>query len=479
MKSSGEPELVIGLEVHAQLLTNSKIFSSDGVSFGEAPNSHAGFITLAHPGTLPKINRKVVELAVRMGLACQCQISPTVTFDRKNYSYPDLPKGYQITQDKNPICRGGFVKTEGGKKILLNRIHLEEDAGKSVHDADPLMTCLDFNRAGTPLIEIVTEPCIHSAEDAAGFMMEVRSMLKFLKVCDGNMEEGSLRADANVSVRFRGDAGLGKKVEIKNMNSIINLKDAIDYEFKRQSELLLNGGSIISETRLYNAETGTTAPMREKEVLNDYRYFPEPDLSVLVQDEAFIEHIRLNMPKTSAGYQETLTGVYGLPEYDARVLSADEKTARFFLSVCELTNYYKQASNWIMGSVRNLMNQNPEAEIPIHAGKLAELINLIQEGKLGHTNAVQKIFPLMAENPDEGPAQIAARLGLNQAADEDELRSIIKDVIRIYPLKVEEFKKGKRGIIAMFMGEVMKRTRGAADPKRANEILSEEINNCD
>ncbi|MFZ9982202.1 MAG: Asp-tRNA(Asn)/Glu-tRNA(Gln) amidotransferase subunit GatB [Cyclobacteriaceae bacterium] len=472
----GEPELVVGLEVHAQLLTNSKIFSSDAVTFGDDPNTHAGFITLAHPGTLPKMNSKVVELAVRMGLACHCRISPTVSFDRKNYVYPDLPKGYQITQDKNPICRNGFVETEDGKKIHLNRIHLEEDAGKSIHDADQTMTCLDFNRAGTPLIEIVTEPCIHSSEDAARFMTEVRSMLKFLKICDGNMEEGSLRADANVSVRFRGDQGLGKKVEIKNMNSIRNLRDAIDYEFRRQSEMLIQGIPVTSETRLYNADTGTTFPMREKEVLNDYRYFPEPDLSVMVLEEEFIESVRLSMPKTSAAFQEIIINNFDLPEYDARVLSADKRTAEFFIDVCKHTVHFKQASNWVMGPVRNLMNLNSDADIPVHSEKLAELINLIQEGKLGHTNAVQKIFPLMAENPDEWPAQIANRTGLQQTADEGELRRIIKDVIRIYPLKVEEFKKGKKGIIAMFMGEVMKRTKGTADPKRANEILSEEIN---
>jgi len=478
MKRNAEPELVVGLEVHAQLLTKSKIFSSDAVTFGNPPNSNAGLITLAHPGTLPKINHKVVELAVRMGLACHSRISTTISFDRKNYVYPDLPKGYQITQDKNPVCKGGYVETEDGKRIFLNRIHLEEDAGKSVHDADPLMTCLDFNRAGTPLIEIVTEPCIHSSEDAAKFMMEVRSMLKFLKVCDGNMEEGSLRADANVSVRFRGDEVLGKKVEIKNMNSIRNLRDAIDYEFKRQSALLLDGSTVISETRLYNAETGTTSAMRVKESLSDYRYFPEPDLSVMISDAEFIERVRLSMPKTSAVYQEIFICDYGLSEYDARVLSADEKTAVFFLNVCKGTAHYKQASNWIMGPVRNLINLNPEAEIPVRPDKLAVLINLIHEGKLGHSNAVQKIFPLMAEYPDDGPGQIAERLGLHQNADESELRSIIKDVIRIYPLKVEEFKKGKRGIIAMFMGEVMKRTRGAADPKLSNEILLEEISNC-
>ena len=476
MSSLDDFELTVGLEVHAQLLTRSKIFTADAVSFGDEPNRHTSLITLAHPGTLPNLNKEVISLAVRMGLACGCKMADTVTFDRKNYFYPDLPKGYQITQDKNPICLGGMVRLPNGAQVALNRIHLEEDAGKSVHDADPEMTCLDFNRAGTPLIEIVTEPCIHSSEDAGLFMAEIRQTLKYLKVCDGNMEEGSLRADANVSVRKKGEKQLGRKVEIKNMNSIRNLKVAIEFEFKRQIELLNAGKTITSETRLFDAERGETFSMREKEELNDYRYFPEPDLSVFVLDPAFVESVALEMPKTGAQYAAILMETYGLSEYDARVISSDERTVHYFLKVSDYCSDAKAISNWIMGPIRNMLNQEgQQGELPA-AEKMATLIELIKASKISYTIAAQKLFPMMVVQLDRSPLDLASENGFLLQQDEGELEQVIRDILRIYPLKIEEFKKGKKGILAMFMGEVMKRTKGKVDPKRANELLIQEIN---
>lgn len=479
MSISDAYELTVGLEVHAQLLTRSKTFSSDAVSVSETPNLHAGIITLAHPGTLPVLNREVVELALRMGLACNCRISETITFDRKNYFYPDLPKGYQITQDRNPICKGGFIQIADGKKIRLNRIHLEEDAGKSIHDNDASHSYIDFNRAGTPLIELVTEPCIHSAEEAALFMAEVRSMLRYLNICDGNMEEGSLRADANVSIRKKGEELLGIKVEIKNMNSIRNLKQAIETEFVRQVSLVEKGNQIISETRLFDAATGETCAMRQKEELNDYRYFPEPDISPFILTDELIDKVRSEMPRTGAQFVELLMNVYGLSEYDARVISSEQQTAFFYTQVASICTDYKAISNWVMGPVRNHFNQHPESEISISPGQLAKLIALVGEGKVSYTLAVQKIFPKLTENPDFEPLKVAEDNGWILMNDDGELLAVIRDIIRIYPLKVEEFKNGKKGILAMFMGEVMKRTKGKADPKRASEFLLKVIENHD
>ena len=475
MNAADEFELVVGLEVHAQLLTRTKIFSADSVVVADPPNSHAGLVTLAHPGTLPQLNLEVIKLALRMGLACHCEIAGTVTFDRKNYFYPDLPKGFQITQDRNPICKSGYVELPGGTKIQLNRIHLEEDAGKSIHDPNSDHSILDFNRAGTPLIEMVTEPCIHSAEEAGQFMTEVRSMLRYLGICDGNMEEGSLRADANVSVRRRGDAVLGRKVEIKNMNSIRNLKVAIESEYIRQIECLKGGGTVISETRQFDVATGHTTAMRQKEELNDYRYFPEPDLSPYIISENLIRLVEKEMPRTGAQYEKLFKGEYGLPEYDARVISSQQETALYFLEVSKHCTDYKTLSNWVMGPVLNIFNQNPGAGIPVAPEKLAALIELVNDEKVSHTTAVQKLFPALLDDHTMDPLQFAQKNGWLMMGNEDELLVIIRDILRIYPLKVEEFKKGKKGILAMFMGEVMKRTKGKADPKKANELFTNEI----
>lgn len=468
-------ELVVGLEVHAQLSSATKIFSPEAASFGDAPNSQVSLITLAHPGTLPRLNARVIELAVRMGIACNCDITRHTTFDRKNYFYPDLPKGYQITQDRNPVCRGGWVDLPDGSRVDLDRIHLEEDAGKSIHDDQTDGSSIDLNRAGTPLIEIVTRPCIHTAESAAAFLSEIRKIVRFLEVCDGNMEEGSLRADANVSVRPRGSTRLGKKVEIKNMNSVRNVRAAIESEFERQVGCLTEGVEIVSETRLFDVSSGRTIAMRQKEELNDYRYFPDPDLCAFTITDEWLADVRRRMTGTPASVAAELIARFGLPEYDAHVLAAERTTAGYVSEACKHTSQFKQVSNWVMGPVRAYLNDHPGADIPVAPRQLAELIEAIAAGTVSHTLAVREVFPEMINDPLRPLKVILSSLTAGAPSGKDELSAVIDEVIRIFPLKVEEYQNGKKGILAMFMGEVMKRTGGKADPKAASQLLSEKL----
>jgi len=469
-------ELVVGLEVHAQLLSRTKIFSPEAALFGDTSNHQVSLITLAHPGTLPRLNDRVLELAVRMGIGCNCNISRLTAFDRKNYFYPDLPKGYQITQDRFPICKGGWVDLPDGVRVELDRIHLEEDAGKSIHEGEASASSIDLNRAGVPLIEIVTKPCIRTADAAGLFVAEIRKMVRFLEVCDGNMEEGSLRADANVSIRRKGETRLGKKVEIKNMNSIRNVRAAIEAEFNRQVGLAMAGEEIVSETRLFDVATGRTIAMRQKEELNDYRYFPDPDLCPFTITEDWLEAVRERMPGTPASYAEAFTIRFGLPSYDAQVLAADRGTAEYFMAVCSHTDQYKAVSNWIMGPVRNYLNDHPGIDFPVEASKLAGLVEAIAAGTITHTLATRRVLPEMIENPDLPLKDLLDALVLGAAPAGDGLSVVVDEVIRIFPLKVEEYLNGKKGILAMFMGEVMKRTAGKADPKAASQLLSEKLN---
>jgi len=472
--------VVIGLEVHAQLLTKSKIYNTDSAEYGSAPNTNISVITLAHPGTLPKLNKKAVEFAIKMGLACHCGISRFQIFDRKNYFYPDLPKGYQLTQDRTPICKQGHVtisSKEGEKDIILNRIHIEEDAGKSIHLEGEKDTLLDFNRSGVPLIEIVTEPVIRNSEDAAAFVSEVRKLVRYLEICDGNMEEGSLRCDANISVMLNDAKVFGKKVEVKNMNSIRNVQRAIDHEVERQINMIEKGDSIISETRTFDANTGLTHGMRTKEELNDYRYFPDPDLSPLEMSDRWLNEIKSSMPLLPRELYQKYIKEYGLPEYDAQVLTDSKEVALYFNEVCSYTKNYKAASNWVMGPVKSYLNeQKMEADaFTVSAKVIAELIGLIEEGKLNFTAASQRIFPELIINSGKSPLEIAQQLNLIQDSDEDSILPLIEQIIKEFPLKVEEYKKGKKGIIGMFMGEVKKRSNGKADPKMANELLLKKL----
>jgi len=472
--------LVIGLEVHAQLLTKSKIYNTDSNAFGNQPNTNVSVITLAHPGTLPVLNKKVVEFAIKMGLACRCEISRFQIFDRKNYFYPDLPKGYQLTQDRTPICKGGYVTIttkEGERNIVLNRIHIEEDAGKSIHLENEPDTLVDFNRAGVPLIEIVTEPAMHSSEEAGAILTEIRKLVRYLEICDGNMEEGSLRCDANVSVMPKGSTVLGKKVEVKNMNSIRNVQRAIEHEFDRQVDLLERGEPVVSETRTFNADNGKTYGMRTKEELNDYRYFPDPDLSPMEVSEKWLDEIRSSMPALPRELAGKYVTQYGLPGYDALVLTDTKDVAVYFESVIQHTRNYKAASNWIMGPVKSHLNELglTADEFPLQPRIIAELISLIDEGKISYTIATQRIFTALLKNPGKSALEVAQNMNLIQESSQDSLLPIVEEVIKEFPLKVEEYHKGKKGIISMFMGEVMKRSKGKADPKVATELLTQKL----
>lgn len=473
-------EVVIGLEVHAQLQTESKIFAADSASFGAAPNTHISPITLGHPGTLPKLNRKAVEYAIKMGFAAGSKISEYQYFDRKNYFYPDLPKGYQITQDKTPICIGGGVKVKlstGEKVVRFHHIHLEEDAGKSLHAEGSSDSLIDYNRAGTPLVEMVTEPEIKSSEEAAQFMTEVRKLVRYLHICDGNMEEGSLRCDVNISVMPVGSKVFGTKVEIKNMNSIRFIQKAIDYEVVRQIEAVEAGEKIIQETRNFDPATGRTSGMREKESMNDYRYFPEPDLVPLHISEDLISQVKAQMPALPWELFDKFTKTYGLPDYDAGVLTDSREVAEYFDATCQFTKNYKAASNWIMGTVKSYLNDNhlEIEQLTITPEKLAQLINLVDEGKVSTSTASQQIFPVMVTDTSASPLQIAEAKNLIQQSNTDTLQSLIDEVLAANPAKVKEYKNGKKGLLGMFMGDIMKKSKGSADPKVTTALLQKTL----
>ncbi len=471
---------VIGLEVHAQLLTKSKIFNSDSALYGSAPNTNVSVISLAHPGTLPKLNKKAVEFAIKMGLACHSEISRFNIFDRKNYFYPDLPKGYQLTQNRTPICKGGYITIDtkvGESNVILNRIHLEEDAGKSIHLPHDPDTLVDLNRAGVPLIEIVTEPVIRTSEEAYAFLTEIRKLVRYLDICDGNMEEGSLRCDANVSVMLKGAKEYGKKVEVKNMNSFRNVQRAIDHEIERQIGEIENDHAIISETRTFDAGSGNTFAMRTKEELNDYRYFPDPDLSPMIVSEEWLKKITASMPSLPRELYQKFIKDFQLSEYDAQVLTDSRDVALYFEEVCKHTNNFKAASNWVMGPIKSHLNEFniPVSDFSLSPVKLAELMAIVDDGKVSYTVASHRLFSELLKHPHASALEVAQRLNLIQDSDHRTLLPIIEEVIKEFPLKVEAFKSGKKGIVAMFMGEVMKRSKGKADPKVANDLLTEKL----
>jgi aspartyl-tRNA(Asn)/glutamyl-tRNA(Gln) amidotransferase subunit B len=475
-------ELVVGLEVHAQLITESKAYSSDPNAYGDHPNTNVSVVTLGHPGTLPVANKKVVELAVRMGLATDCTIAPWMHYARKNYFYPDLPKGYQITQDQTPICTRGHViiPVEGGeKRIGITRIHMEEDAGKSIHDVDPFNTLVDLNRAGVPLIEIVSEPDIRSGQEAYDYLVEIRRLVRYLDICDGNMEEGSLRCDANISLRPIGSNTFGTRCEVKNMNSFRNVMRAIEYEAQRQSEVLDAGGTIHMETRTFDAAKGSTLGLRSKELAHDYRYFPEPDLQPLTVTEAQKEAIRKEMPPLPRELRAKYTDKLGLSDYDAAILTDDKATALFYEAVIAGTTNYKGAANWVMGDVRGWVNERglTMEQFPISADRLAGLVRLIDAGKVSHSIASQKLFPLMLENTASTAEELAMAHDLVQDTNEDLITSLMKEIMARYPDKVDAYRKGNKGLLGLFMGEVMKGTKGKADPKRTNEVVRTLLDN--
>jgi aspartyl-tRNA(Asn)/glutamyl-tRNA(Gln) amidotransferase subunit B len=473
-------EAVIGLEVHAQLLTNTKLFSGDSASYGAEPNTHISPITLGYPGTLPKLNREAVALAIKMGLACGCDIEGVNYFARKNYFYPDLPKGYQITQHTTPVCKNGFVKIEvGGKerKVALNRIHLEEDAGKSLHDVDEQNTSIDYNRAGVPLIEIVSEPDLYSGEEAYAYVTELRKLVRHLGICDGNMEEGSMRCDANVSIRLKGEVKLGTRVEVKNLNSIRNVRKAIEYEIERMIALVEKGGTVTQETRSYDANTDTTFALRSKEEANDYRYFPDPDLPPFIVTPEMLEVIKAAMPALPEEIVEHLINEYYLPEYDAKVISNDRDLTRYFTELCKLTKHYKSAANWLLGPVKSYLNeQNLSIEsFPVSPSRLSPLIELVDSGKLNFSVASSRILPALISNSKSDALQLATEMNLLQDSDSSAIEAWVDEVLSKMPGKVEEYKKGKKGLLGLFMGEVKKISKGKADPIIATRLINEKL----
>jgi aspartyl-tRNA(Asn)/glutamyl-tRNA(Gln) amidotransferase subunit B len=403
-------------------------------------------------------------------------------YARKNYFYPDLPKGYQITQDHTPICTKGYViiPVEGGeKRIGITRIHMEEDAGKSIHDVDPFNTLVDLNRAGVPLVEIVSEPDIRSGQEAYDYLVEIRRLVRYLDICDGNMEEGSLRCDANISLRPKGVEAFGTRCEVKNMNSFRNVMRAIEFEAQRQSEILDAGGVIHMETRTFDAGKGTTVGMRSKELAHDYRYFPEPDLQPITVSEASKEAIRRAMPPLPRELREKYTKELGLSDYDAGILTEDKATALYYEAVIALTPNFKGAANWVMGDVRSWMNERglTMEQFPIRAERLAGLVHLIDAGQVSHTIASQKLFPLMLEDLSATAEQLALKHDLVQSTNEDEIIAIVRQAMATYPEKVEAYRSGNKGLLGLFMGEVMKGTKGKADPKRANEVVRRTLEN--
>ncbi|MFB9862033.1 Asp-tRNA(Asn)/Glu-tRNA(Gln) amidotransferase subunit GatB [Rufibacter immobilis] len=474
-------QAIIGLEVHAQLLTESKAYSSDSTEYGMMPNTNLSVITLGHPGTLPRVNKKVVEMAMKMGVATNSEIRRHNLYARKNYFYPDLPKGYQITQDKTPICTKGYmdIKTKDGgeKRIGITRIHMEEDAGKSMHLAGETETLVDLNRAGTPLIEIVSEPDIRDSEEAYAYLTQIKKLVQYLEICDGNMEEGSLRCDANISVMKKGASKWGTKVEVKNMNSFRNVQRAIEHEIDRQIAILEAGGTVDSETRNFDANTGTTTGMRSKETMNDYRYFPEPDLPPVIISEEWLNSVKESMPALPQELYQRFTQQYGLSDYDANVLIDSKEIALYFDALCQHTQNYKAAANWITGPVKSYLNELTlsMSAFPLKPEQIAGIIALVDSNKVSHTVAAKQIFPYLLEHPQKDAQQVATEQNLVQESDEGALQSIIDSVLAANPAKVAEYKAGKASLLGMFMGDLMKQTKGKADPKLANKLLKESL----
>jgi aspartyl-tRNA(Asn)/glutamyl-tRNA(Gln) amidotransferase subunit B len=477
---------VVGLEVHAQLLTKSKLFCGDSIEYGAPPNTQVSPITLGHPGTLPKMNRKAIEYAIKMGIACHCSIERHNYFVRKNYFYPDLPKGYQVSQHTTPICKGGYVSimiNNSEKHVRLNRIHLEEDAGKSLHASDH--TNIDLNRAGTALIEIVTEPDLGSGDEAFAYLSEVRKLVRYLDICDGNMEQGSLRCDANISVRVKGDPNLGTKVEVKNLNSMRNVKRAIEFESKRLIGLLESNDKIQQETRSFDPSGGgTTFSIRVKEDADDYRYFPEPDLTPFFLDDQFINEVSKTIPALQQERIKKYTSEWGLSVYDAEVLTEDKNFSGYFERIIALFNQnprdskrYKAAANWMLGPVKSWMNDTNEeiTEFPLGPDKLGALIDLVIQDKLSFSSASTRVFPALLKDPGGHPEQIAVEQNLIQQSDSSELEPLVDQVLIELADKVTEYKKGKKGLLSLFVGEVMKKSKGKADPKITNKLLLEKL----
>lgn len=476
-------EPVIGLEVHAQMLTASKAFCGCSTKFGGEPNTNVCPVCLGMPGTLPVLNANLVEFILRMGLATGCAVPPRSVFARKNYFYPDLPKGYQISQYEAPICVNGAVEIDredgSRKRVGITRIHMEEDAGKSIHDTD-VDTLVDVNRCGVPLIEIVSEPDLRSPGEAHAYLTRIRQLLTYLGICDGNMEEGSLRCDANVSVRPAGEKRLGTKTEVKNMNSFRNVERALAYEINRQIQLIEDGGRVVQETLLWDAGQNAAYPMRSKEEAHDYRYFPDPDLVPVVVDEAWLARARASLPELPAARRDRFVGELGLPRYDADVLTAEKETADYFEGVVGALNLLglrsaaenaKASSNWVMTDVLRVMDGKKGA--PVSAEHLGTLIGMIQDGTVSGT-AARQLFEKLCSSPGD-PRELVAQLGLAQVSDTSAIQQAVDEVLNLNAAQVEMYLGGNEKIFGFFVGETMRRMKGKGNPKLINDMLREKL----
>jgi aspartyl-tRNA(Asn)/glutamyl-tRNA(Gln) amidotransferase subunit B len=474
-------QVVIGLEVHAQMLTKSKLFCGDSATFGAAPNTHISPITLAHPGTLPMMNKQAIEYAVKLGLALNCDIEQQNYFARKNYFYPDLPKGYQVSQHTTPICKNGTVRIKvdnAERHIRLNRIHMEEDAGKSLHDVDELYTAIDLNRAGVPLLEIVSEPDLHSSEEAFAYVTELRRLVRWLNICDGNMEEGSMRCDANISIRLKGETTLGTRVEVKNLNSIRNVKRAIDVEVNRLIDIVEKGEKVLQQTRSYDADNNTTFSLRSKEEADDYRYFADPDLTPFNISDEFLQQVKTSLPALPEELEKKYTTLFNLPVYDAQVICGDKLLVDFFEAIIQYTQHYKAVVNWLMGPIKSYCNEKNTdlTGFPLSPKKISALIQLVDDGKVNFSIASSKIFNALLTDPQQEPSQIATTLNLLQESDSSSVAVWVDEVIAKLPAKVKEYQSGKKGLIGMFAGEVKKLSKGKADMNLVNKLLTEKLN---
>jgi aspartyl-tRNA(Asn)/glutamyl-tRNA(Gln) amidotransferase subunit B len=472
-------ETVIGLEIHAQLATRSKIFSGASTKYGAEPNTQADLVTLGYPGVLPVLNREVVVMAARFGIAVDANVAQRAVFARKNYFYPDLPKGYQISQLELPIVQGGHImlRLEGGseKRINLTRAHLEEDAGKSLHENIEGKTGIDLNRAGTPLLEIVSEPELSSAKEAVNYMRIIHQLVRYLGISDGNMQEGSFRCDANISVRPKGQDELGTRTELKNLNSFRFIEKAINFEIERQIELIEDGGKVVQETRLYDSDRDETRPMRSKEEANDYRYFPDPDLLPIVLDDEFLQAVREAMPELPQAKSQRFVTEYGLKANEIELLTAARETADYFEAVTAELGDSKLAANWVSGELGAMLNRDSLdiADSKVGATSLAALLKRIQDNSISGKIA-KEVFAAMWETGDTADLIIDSR-GLKQITDTAELEGLVDQVIADNPAQVEQFRAGKDKVLGFFVGQIMQATQGKANPALVNKILRDKL----